>query len=196
MNLAPDPIAVTLQVTHALEDLQVPYLVVGSLASAYYGVSRSSLDSDIVVDLKPEQVPTLAQKLGSDFYVDERMAQEAVRRQGSFNLIHRPTMFKVDVFIAKQRPFDRAQLERRRALKFDAEGKQTAFLASAEDTILAKLEWYRLGDQISDRQWQDILGILKVQKGRLDFVLLRDWAVQIGVADLLERATAEAKRNG
>jgi len=195
MSSAADPIAVTLLVTHALDDLQIPYLVVGSLAAAYYGVSRSSLDSDIVVDLNLDQIPALLQKLGGDFTADELMAQDAVKRQGSFNLIHRPTMFKVDIFIAKQRPFDRAQLERRRSLRFDAEG-QTAFLASAEDTILAKLEWYRLGNETSDRQWQDILGILKVQKDNLDLILLKDWASRIGVADLLNRVIEEAKRNG
>jgi len=195
MSSAPDPIAVTLLVTHALDDLQIPYLVVGSLAAAYYGVSRSSLDSDIVVDLNLKKIPALLKRLGGDFTVDELMAQDAVRRQASFNLIHRPTMFKVDVFIAKRRPFDRAQLERRRSLKFDTEG-QTAFLASAEDTILAKLEWYRLGNETSDRQWQDILGILKVQEDKLDLVLLEDWAARIGVANLLNRAIEETKRNG
>ncbi len=195
MNTDPDPIAVTLLVTQALDELQVPYVVVGSLASSYYGVGRSSLDSDIVTNLTIDQIPALTSRLGDDFYIDEEAAQDAVRTRGTFNLVHRPTMFRVDIFISKQRPFDQMQLERGRTLEFEEHGGHTARLASAEDTILAKLEWFRLGNETSDRQWQDVVGMLKVQKDRLDLSLLRDWASRLGVSDLLSKAFQEAELN-
>lgn len=191
MSTDPDPIEVTLLVTRAFDQLRVPYLVVGSLASSYYGVSRSSLDSDIVASLKMNDVPGLVSHLGKDFYLDENSAMQAIRLRGSFNLVHRPTMFKVDIFMSKEKPFDRRQLEGRRELNLDAEGQRRVYIASAEDTVLAKLDWFRQGNETSDRQWQDVLGILRVQKERLDMGLLRDWAPRIGVADLLSKALVE-----
>jgi len=195
MSVEPDPIAVTLLVTQLFDELQIPYVVVGSLASSYYGVSRSSLDSDIVTNLSADQVPALIDRLGSDFYVDELAARGAVQNRGSFNLVHRPTMFRVDIFVSKQRPFDQAQFKRGRVLKLDERGNRMTTLASAEDTILGKLEWFRLGNDISDRQWQDVLGILRVQKDELDLDLLQDWASKIGVSDLLSKALKEAETN-
>jgi hypothetical protein len=99
----------------------------------------------------------------------------------------------VDVFIHKERPFDRIQFERRVEQKFTTDPEQKAFMATAEDIILVKLEWYRLGSEISDRQWRDILGVLKVQAGRLDLDYLKLWAKELNVADLLQRALKESE---
>jgi len=189
----PEPIAVTLQVVDVLESLRVPYLIGGSLASALYGVTRATMDADLVADLRPEHVESLARALRDAFYLDIETMRHAVRQRSSFNVIHLATMFKVDVFVSKGRPFDRAQLERRTSQTLATDPKRMAYVASAEDTILAKLEWFRKGGEVSDRQWQDVLNVLKVQQGRLDEVYLADWASQLGVVDLLERAWAEAK---
>jgi len=102
-------------------------------------------------------------------------------------------MFKVDVFICKGRAYDRVQLERRLAETVDIESKRQAYFATPEDAILAKLEWYRLWGEVSDRQWGDILGVLKAQGSRLDQAYLQHWAGQLGVADLLVRALSQAK---
>jgi hypothetical protein len=99
----------------------------------------------------------------------------------------------VDVFIRKERPFDRVQFQRRVEQLFATNPEQKAFMTTAEDIILAKLEWYRLGNGISDRQWRDILGVLKVQAGRLDLDYLRKWAQELKVADLLQRALKESE---
>jgi hypothetical protein len=103
-------------------------------------------------------------------------------------------MFKVDVFVAKGRPYDRAQFERRKERVVATDPEQTAYVASAEDTVLTKLEWYQLGGQVSERQWRDVLGVLEAQGDRLDMAYLRRWSAELGVADLLDRALAEAQQ--
>ncbi|MCD6553417.1 MAG: hypothetical protein J7M16_05345 [Anaerolineae bacterium] len=192
-----EPIAVTLLVIEVLERLNVPYLIGGSLASAVHGVARATVDTDLVADLRLEHAAPLAQALSDMFYVDVESIRDAIRRRSSFNLIHLETMFKVDVFVRKQRPFDQAQFERRVAQIVATDPERTAYVATPEDIVLAKLEWYRMGGEVSDRQWRDVLGVLKVQWGRLDLAYLRRWAPALGVADLLEKAlsAAEHKEN-
>jgi hypothetical protein len=190
--LLPESVNVLMLVIDALDQLQVPYMVGGSMASAFYGVARSTLDADIIADLNDGQVDGLVERLSHGFYVDDAMVREAIRTRSSFNLIHLTTMFKVDVFIRKDRPFDRVQFERRIEQVFATDSEQKVFTASAEDVILAKLEWYRLGGETSDRQWRDILGVLKVQAGRLDLDYLRKWAAELHVSDLLQRALKES----
>jgi len=140
-----EPLAVTLLVIDALERLGVPYLIGGSLASAVHGVARATLDADVVADLRPEHAAPLARALDEAFYVDVEAIRDAVRRRSSFNVIHLETMFKVDVFVSRRRPFDRAQFERRQAQVVATDPEREAYVASAEDTVLTKLEWYRQG---------------------------------------------------
>lgn len=187
----PEPIAATSQVTAALEKLGIRYAIGGSMASAIHGVVRSSQDSDIVAEMTAKQVKPFVQTLQNDFYVDAEMIVDAIERRASFNVIHRETMFKVDVFVAKQRAFDQSQLSRARNETLSREPRVQAMVASAEDTLLAKLEWYRMGGETSDRQWRDVLGMLQVQAGRLDLEYLRRWAKELGVHDLLEQATKD-----
>jgi len=152
------------------------------------------LDADLVADLRVEHAEPLGRALAGTFYVDANAIREAVQQQRSFNAIHMETMFKVDVFARKKRPYDDAQLARRVAQIVATEPDRTAFIASAEDTILTKLEWYRMGGETSSRQWRDVLGVIKMQGERLDIAYLHQWATQLGVADLLERAMDEVYR--
>ena len=187
-----EQIAVTLAVTDALEALGVPYAIGGSFASAVHGVMRATMDADLVAELRPEHAEPLAWALGDPFYADLQAMQDAIRRSAAFNVIHLETAFKVDVFVARARPFDRAQLSRRQRHQVSEEPERHAYLASPEDTILAKLEWYRMGGESSLRQWRDVLGVLRVQSGRLDLDYLRRMAATLDVTDLLERALEEA----
>jgi len=188
-----EPIQVTMQVVDVLEKLGIDYVIGGSLASALHGVARATMDSDIVADFGEEHVIPFVDALKSTFYVDDEMIRDAIRAHRSFNVIHLATLFKVDIFVAKEREFDRLQIARRSSYVLSAERNESAYVASAEDTILAKLEWYRMGDEVSDRQWKDILGVIKVQSDKLDMEYLRRGANLLKVADLLERALNAAK---
>jgi len=190
--MLPEPVAVTLQVVEVLERLGIRYLIGGSLASAVYGVARATADADLVADLRLEHADHLVQALQREFYIDSDAVRDAIRRHSSFNVIHLGTMFKVDIFVVKRRPFDRAQLQRRRKHIVATQPERSAYFASAEDTVLTKLEWYRLGGQVSERQWRDVLGVLKEQQEQIDVAYLRKWAGALDLLDLLERALTAA----
>jgi hypothetical protein len=189
--VTPEPIAVTLRVIESLDQLRLSYLIGGSLASAMQGEPRSTVDADIVADMRMEDAAPLAHALAGEFYVDEESIREAIQTCRSFNVIHLNTGFKVDIFVRKPRPFDDAQFRRRTRQIIATDPARAAFVASPEDTILAKLEWFRLGGETSDRQWRDILGILKAQGERLDRIYLHEQSQSLGVRDLLERATKQ-----
>lgn len=188
-----EPVEVTLKVTDVFERLDVPYLIGGSLASTLYGMVRTTQDSDIVAEMRLEHLQPFVLALQGEFYVDDEMIAESIQRKSSFNIIHRETMFKVDVFIPRPRPFLQSQLARAQRQTFTFDTEVGAKFASPEDTILSKLEWYRIGGEVSDRQWRDILGVLKTRAGELELDYLRKWAGELNVRGLLERALREAE---
>lgn len=191
---ARDLLAALEPVVRALEELGVRHFVGGSLASAAHGVPRASIDADVIAELGPQHVTPFLVRLGDAYYADEERAREAVRARSSFNLIHLATMFKVDLFVARGRPFDHQAQARARPQALDEAPDTRHFpVASPEDTVLAKLEWFRTGGEVSERQWGDVVGVLKASWGDLDPAYLDRWAADLGVADLLERARAEAR---
>jgi len=192
--MLPEPLAVTIQVTRVFETLNIPYLISGSLASTLHGMVRTTQDSDVVAQMRLEHVGPFVESLQDEFFMDEEMIKESVQHNLSFNLIHRDTMFKVDVFIPQPRSFHQSQLARAQKLTFSlVDSEVSANFSSAEDLILSKLEWYRMGDEDSERQWRDILGVLKTRSGELDLDYLHEWAKDLRVNDLLERALKQAK---
>jgi hypothetical protein len=185
-----DPIAIALQVAREFDALGIAYTIGGSIAGSFAGEPRSTLDIDIVAAVLETHVPLIIAALEHDFYVDRAALQRAVRERTSANLIHQPSQLKVDVFVAGGTPLDEQQLKRRQAV--DVGGGQTLYLHPPEDILLQKLRWFRKGGEVSDRQWRDILGIVRVQGDRLDRAYLSTSAPMIDVLDLLDRALREA----
>lgn len=186
-----NPFAVMYVVIDALENLGVPYVIGGSMASSFHGSARATRDADLIADLQARHATPLTQALKSHFYVDEAAVLDAIQRRASFNAIHWDTSFKVDVFVPPDREFDRSRFERGVSVAMEGNSGRRVCVSSAEDTVLAKLEWYRLGNEISDSQWKDVSAIIKRQRNSLDMDLLLHWAQELGVADLLERALNE-----
>ena len=187
-----EPLAVSLKVARILEGLAIPYVVGGSLASSLHGMPRSTHDIDLVADLRAHHVAPLLQALGNDFYVSSEAVADAVRRRGSFNIIDQETILKVDIFVLKEDALSRDEMSRGVVVDLPGDPSATLVIASAEDIVLQKLLWYQLGAGVSERQWLDVLGVLKVQGDRLDLVYLESQAQRAGVADLLARARMEA----
>jgi hypothetical protein len=191
MELA-EALAVTFTVARVLDDLAIPYLLGGSLASSLHGIPRSTEDADLVADLRPEHIAPLVAAFRPSFYIDDERVADAIRRRASFNIIHLATMIKVDLFVLKGDPLSRQEMDRRQRIQISgAEGMQLP-VATAEDIILQKLAWFRLGGGVSERQWNDLLGVLKVRKGGLDLPYLEHWAAELEVGDLLSRAFSES----
>jgi hypothetical protein len=191
---ASDLVAAVRPVLDVLRDLGVRHYVGGSIASSAHGVARASVDADVVAELRPEHADRLCSALQGVYYLPEARIRDGLARKTSFNVIHLETMLKVDVFVSKGRPFDRRAMERARASSPHAPDEPPLPLASAEDTILAKLEWFRRGGEVSERQWTDVLGVLRAGVASLDRRYLEESARELAVADLLERALGEAAR--
>lgn len=173
--------------------LRVDYFIAGSLASAAYGEPRTTLDADFVVALEESHAEAISAALREGYYLDPAQVRDAIRHRSSFNLVSLATSFKVDVFVRPDTPYSLEQFARRRRLKIGSDPDLFAWFASAEDVLLSKLEWFRRGGEVSDRQWRDVLGILKVQGDSLDYAYLSKWGEVLGVADLLRRARSEAE---
>jgi hypothetical protein len=164
-----------------LEALGIPYMVAGSVASSHHGLPRATNDADIVVDPAPQDLDRLVAALLSEgYYADARIAREALRTRRLFNVIDPETAFKIDLIIRKERPFSREEFSRREHHDFAG---LSISIATAEDTIVSKLEWARKAGG-SERQLEDVLGILLVCGDRLDREYVEKWAAGLGVLDL------------
>ena len=189
-----DPIAIALTITRALDALGIIHTIGGSIASSIAGEPRSTFDIDVVAALHDSHVGPLVDALSSEFYVDSEALQRAVRQRSNANLVHHATQLKVDIFVAGGTPLDEQQLGRRQAVEI-GDG-QILHVHPPEDILLQKLRWYRMGGAGSERQWRDILGIIRVQARALDRDYLRANAPVLDVTDLLERALSEATDAG
>jgi len=172
--------------------LGIAYAVGGSVASSVHGMDRYTKDADITVEPFPGKEKDLVAGFGPDWYVSLSAVEEAVRQRFCFNIINTSSGYKVDVFVRKEEPFEQAALARRCAFALPDAPGQLVYLHTPEDVILFKLRWYRLGNESSEQQWEDVLGVLKVQAGKMDESYLDRWAGELDIADLLARARQES----
>jgi hypothetical protein len=191
-----DPLALALHVGALLDAAAIQYLVVGSVAAVVHGEYRMTRDIDVVLNLAPGDVRVLIAGLEADFTFLASDISDALRRipvarddaaqRASFCAYDKTTGFQIDVYLSSGRPFEVAQFQRAQVIDIPGEPGGTLRVSSAEDTVLAKLEWYKLAP--SDRQWRDVQAILHVQADTLDMAYLKQWAAQLELADLLEWA--------
>jgi hypothetical protein len=164
-----------------LDRLHIPYAIVGSFASGVWGEARFTQDIDLVIDLKPAQVPSLCAAFAApEFYISESAAREAVVHSSQFNVIHPASGNKLDLIVASQTPWVLAQLQRRKSVPLFPD--QNATVAAPEDVILGKLVYYHEGG--SDKHLRDITGILKISDELVDRSYVTRFAAQLGVADI------------
>jgi len=190
--LPSDPIQVALTVAEALESCGLRYLVGGSLASSLSGEPRSTLDVDLVVSMSESDIQPFVERLGDEFYAEPDSLRRAIRDRSSANIIHYGTSMKVDLFIVGGSVLDEQQMDRRRRVQVATDPERHLYFYTPEDILLQKLNWYRTGNEVSDRQWRDILGIVLVQE-ELDEAYLHDGAKKLGVVELLDRALLEGR---
>jgi len=187
----PDALRATFEVARVLEELRIPYLVGGSIASSVHGIPRSTEDADLVADLRSQDVQSFVAALEATFYIDAERVLHAVKRRSSFNMLHHATGIKVDVFLLKGDLFSLQEMNRRLLIS-PLDDDAMIPVASPEDIILQKLRWYQMADGTSNQQWNDVLGVIKVQRRSLDLAYLREWAERIEVRDLLQKALRDS----
>jgi hypothetical protein len=170
----------------SLAALEIPYMVVGSFASTFHGEPRTTRDLDLVIDPRPDQLDRLVEALDpEEYYVDPDVARDALRRRSMFNVVEVATAWKVDLIIRKLRAFSLEELRRREVVTMFETAVATA---TAEDTIIAKLEWAKQG--ASDRQLEDVAGILRVRGPDLDVAYIEHWVTELELAEQWQRARA------
>jgi len=179
-------------VVSAFDKIGILYYIGGSISSSIHGIPRTTMDIDIIADIKQNHVEALYLSLEPGYYIDKDMIREAIRHHSSFNIIHFDSMMKIDIFVLKEREFDREAFKRKKLDVQDIEGSRFEyFISSPEDIILSKLEWFKMGGEVSERQWRDIIGVLKVQENNLDMEYLQKWIDRLHLSDLWKRLLEE-----
>jgi hypothetical protein len=186
------PLDIAARVAGLLDALGLEYSIGGSVASSFSGEPRATLDIDFVVRFVEGSIPHLVTALQGDFYADEGAFRRAARDRSSANAIHLATSLKVDFFAAGGSALDDDLLARRLRVSIGSPTRIALFVHTPEDVLLQKLRWFRLGGDVSDRQWRDVLGIVRVQGTRLDADYLVQGAGRLKVSDLLARALRDA----
>ncbi len=192
--MTPDPLSNALRlISGVLERLGIRYAIGGSLASSARGITRATFDVDLVAEIEPGQAVPLSAALGSDWYADADQIRDSIVAGRSFNVIHIPSSYKVDIFPAKD-AFQLLQLQRATVAPVELPGETREYpVTTAEDILLAKLQWYRDGGEVSDRQWSDITGIVETNPA-LDMPYVEAWAARLGVGRLLAKALADGEQ--
>lgn len=179
------------------QQLNIPCYFGGSIASSIHGNPRSTIDADLVADIRPEQVETLFTKTDASYFADLESIRQAVHQRDSFNLLHKEMLVKVDVFVLRHYLYERQAMARIQDLAMDPANPEDLLpFCSVEDIILHKLMWYDQGGRTSERQWSDLQIVIKVQADALDRGYLDKWAEHLDVMGLLREAITQSGLGG
>jgi len=186
-----DLLVAMIPVIEAFECLGIRYYLSGSIACSVYGLPRGAQDIDFLADIQLEHVCPLIDHLQAAYTINAQALRDAIAQRSVFSLLHLSSLVKVDVMLPRGTAFDSLVSQRAQQLSL-IEGYQPIWIASPEDVVLLRLEWYRDGEATADDQWNDILGVLKVQAPTLDLTYLRLVAQTLNVSGLLEQALIDA----
>ena len=166
----------------------IPHMLTGSFASTYHGPPRATRDIDLVIDPSREGLERLLASLDpGEYYVSPEAARDALARRGMFNVVDLETGWKVDLIVRKSRAFSLEEFSRRKRARL---GEVEVPVTTAEDTILSKLEWAKLGS--SDLQLRDAVRVMEANRGGLDLGYLRRWARELELREIFARACSSA----
>lgn len=191
-----DVFRLLLHIGSLLDQLGMRYTVGGSLASGVHGELRATNDVDILIEIPEDRVPALVAALKPTFDVWEDTVREAVEIHRPFSALHLEWHVKVDFFPAGASPLDEHELDRRLAMQLPAAPDTDVYVASAEDIILRKLEWYRRSGGVLERQLRDVVGVMKLRGRSLDMAYLNHWAGELELSDLLTQVLGDAGIRG
>lgn len=191
MSQADDLVDALAPVVAAFEQLQLAHCVGGSVASSFHGAARSTMDVDLLCELTDDRISQFIGCFDHNFYVSESAVREAVERKSCFKFIHLPTSFKIDIFVSEARPFNVNRMNRATREHLGAERLVTVWMTSAKDSIISKREWYRKGNETSERQWDDVSKLVRLLGSTADLTYLQQAAESVGVTDLLSRLLSE-----
>ncbi len=180
------------QITGILERLGITYYIGGFVASSLQGEMRYTEDLDLVIDIQPQQKQALITAMAGDYYISDVAVEEAIEGKiSSFNVIHLETTEKADIFVMREDSFSQKQMSSRQLYE-TGNNTFSLYICTPEDSILQRLLWYRITAGESQKQWRDILGVLKLQGEKLDFSDLWHWGENLGVLADLDQAFIEA----
>lgn len=185
-----DSIELARQLHPILESLSIPYYVTGGVASIAYGEPRTTRDLDLVIQIEPMDITRLSNVLEQEgFYCPPSSIEDIqIGRGRTLSITHTETILNADIVVSQNTNFDQSKMERRQLVEVDE--NTSIWLASPEDIVLAKLLWGRQSQ--SEKQWRDVLGVLKVQEENLDYGYLNLWSEDLGLSELLDQALQEA----
>ncbi len=177
---------------HALDSLGIAYAIGGSVASSFHGAQRMTRDADITVEPFPgREAAFIAAFPAPEFYLNADSMRDALRTRSTFNILHTTTGYKLDIFVRKNDAFELEAFARRGPHPMPGAPDELVQVHSPEDIVLFKLRWFRIGGEVSDKQWADIISVMKTQGAAIDAAYLDKWATEIGVKDLLDRVRSQ-----
>ncbi len=179
------------RIVAALNEAGIPFMLTGSFAGSWHGMTRATQDVDLVIAPDEDQLRKLVTLLPDDqYYVDPDAALDALRRSSQFNVIHLATGWKIDLIVRRDRPFSRQEFDRRETIEFM--GVQLA-VATIEDVIIAKLEWAKMG--ASQRQIEDVAALIRLRGDEIDLAHVESWVDRLGLGDQWTLARQMASRD-